>query len=618
MIYEYKKPEYDYSLTHPQSGTRRNSRSVPVGDLAVGGNSPIRVQSMTTTLTTDVKATAEQSARMIEAGCEIVRVTTPNISDVRAMPDIRKALKNMGHDVPLVADVHFNPGVAYEAAAVSDKVRINPGNFADGKRFLVQEYTESEYSQRLKKVEDKLVPLIKLLKKHKSSLRLGVNHGSLSDRVLNRYGDTPEGMVQACLEYLTICENEDYRDIIISLKASNPKVMIQAYRLLARRLDEGGRNYPFHLGVTEAGGGLEGRLKSAVGIGALLDEGLGDTIRVSLTEDPAEEIPVAFKLLGLFKTEDRGLPASLSSALPPISVAWDPTKFSRRSTHKILLGSVSVGGDAPVRVGSWSTQAGLWETPEGDESPELVFCPPGSATEKGPWSLGLTIEGGDFIWGDPRVLPPKTEIPRIALADAAKAAQLLDAAKKDNKLVLALRASTGSLLTRSARWLAAHLAQAGLKNPIILFSPSADPLESGSFLGGLLADGIGDAIVIPGPAKESAALGRRLLQAAGARISMAEYIACPGCGRTLFDLESTTNRIRSKTKHLKGIRIAVMGCIVNGPGEMADAHFGYVGGAPGKVNLYVGKECIEKHVPEDLADERLIALIKSRGLWKEA
>lgn len=584
----------------------------------MGGNSPIRVQSMTTTLTTDVKATAEQSARMIEAGCEIVRVTTPNISDVRAMPDIRKALKNMGHDVPLVADVHFNPGVAYEAAAVSDKVRINPGNFADGKRFLVQEYTESEYSQRLKKVEDKLVPLIKLLKKHKSSLRLGVNHGSLSDRVLNRYGDTPEGMVQACLEYLTICENEDYRDIIISLKASNPKVMIQAYRLLARRLDEDGRNYPFHLGVTEAGGGLEGRLKSSVGIGALLDEGLGDTVRVSLTEDPAEEIPVAFSLLGLFKTEDRRLPASLSSALPPVSVGWDPTKFSRRSTHKISLGPVSVGGDAPVRVGSWSSQPGLWETPTGDESPELVFCPPDSEAEKGPWSLGLTTEGGDFLWGDPRVLPPKTDIPRIALSDAAKAAQLLESAKKDADLILALRASSGSVLTRSARWLAAHLAQAGLKNPIVLFSPSADPLESGSFLGGLLADGIGDAIVIPGPAKESAVLGRRLLQAAGARISMAEYIACPGCGRTLFELESTTNRIRSKTKHLKGIRIAVMGCIVNGPGEMADADFGYVGGAPGKVNLYVGKECVEKHVPEDLADERLIALIKTRGLWKEA
>jgi (E)-4-hydroxy-3-methylbut-2-enyl-diphosphate synthase len=530
---------------------RRRSREVQIGNVAVGGDQPIRVQSMTTTRTQDVDATLAQTVRLIEAGCEIVRITAPTTTDARAIGEVKRRLRGMGLQTPLVADIHFSPAAAMEAAEHVEKVRVNPGNFADQKFFRVREYSDEDYAAEIDRIEERFAPLVWKCKNLGVAMRIGSNHGSLSDRIMNRYGDTPAGMVESALEFLRIARKHDYHDIVLSMKASNPKVMIQAYRLLVARMDEEGMDpYPLHLGVTEAGLGEDGRIKSAVGIGALLDDGLGDTIRVSLTEEPEEEIPVAQRLAAPYNDGLR-----MAEAFLPVSERVDPYSYARRLSRAVDLGGLSIGATSTV----------------------AVVDPPEAA---------LTT------------MPSLDDVEEVAHLDAA--VPWYDA-------------------VRTYRALAATSGDRPLHLQLDIEGDDLEVLLRGStVLGSLLCDGLGDSVGLTAPELDDEARSRLLfgiLQAAGVRVTRTEFVSCPSCGRTLFDLQSTTERIASRTKHLKGVKIAIMGCVVNGPGEMADADFGYVGGSPGKVNLYVGKEVVEKSVPEAEADERLVNLIRTHGKW---
>jgi (E)-4-hydroxy-3-methylbut-2-enyl-diphosphate synthase len=531
---------------------RRRTREVAIGDVVVGGDQPIRVQSMTTTRTQDVEATQAQVERLVDVGCEIVRITAPTVTDARAIGEIRRRLRARGIRVPLVADIHFSPAAALEAAEHVEKVRINPGNFADQKVFRVREYTEDEYRAELERIEERFTPLVLKCRERGIAMRIGSNHGSLSDRIMNRYGDTPAGMVESALEFARIARAHDYHDLVFSMKASNPKVMIQAYRLLVARMEQEGMDYPLHLGVTEAGLGEDGRIKSAVGIGALLDDGLGDTVRVSLTEEPEAEVPVARRLVAPYNA---GLPGARPCDGPAERI--DPYQYTRRPTSTVDVG-VEVGGGAPVAV---------LEPPEpalGGRAPDLR-----------------------------------------ALARLPAPVPWYDA-------------------VRAYRALAARLDRDGDRRPLHLaLDTGGDALEvllrTATVFGSLLCDGLGDSVGLEAPlaAEDRERLLFGVLQGAGVRITKSEFVSCPSCGRTLFDLQETTERIRARTAHLQGVKIAIMGCVVNGPGEMADADFGYVGGSPGRVNLYVGKEMVEKGVPEAEADERLVDLIRAHGKWTE-
>ena len=529
--------------------TRRKSREVQIGAVAVGGNQPIRVQSMTTTRTQDVEGTLAQTIRLVEAGCEIVRITAPTTADAKAIGEIKRRLRGKGINVPLVADIHFSPAAAMEAAEHVEKVRVNPGNFADQKFFRVREYSDEDYAAEIERIEERFAPLVLKCKERGVAMRIGSNHGSLSDRIMNRYGDTPAGMVESALEFVRIARKHDYHEIVLSMKASNPKVMIQAYRLLVARMDEEGMDpYPLHLGVTEAGLGEDGRIKSAVGIGALLDDGLGDTVRVSLTEEPEAEVPVAQRLVAPYNL---GLP--FAEAFPQHDERVDPYSYARRLTMPVSLGVLSVGGSEPVAVVDPPEEALVGERPSLDDLARLDAPVP---------------------WYD------------------------------------AVRAYRGLAATSGSTPLHLELSVDG--------DPEEVLLRTSTVLGSLLCDGIGDSVGLTTSSLDEESRSRLLfgiLQAAGVRITKTEFVSCPSCGRTLFDLQSTTERIASRTKHLKGVKIAIMGCVVNGPGEMADADFGYVGGSPGHVNLYVGKEVVEKGVPEAEADERLVDLIRSHGKW---
>jgi (E)-4-hydroxy-3-methylbut-2-enyl-diphosphate synthase len=646
---------------------RRPTRVVMVGDVAVGGDNPIRIQSMTTTITKDIEATAAQVERLVEVGCEIVRITTPTPSDARCLGPIKEILARRGVQVPIVADIHFSPAAALAAADFADKVRVNPGNYADSRKFAIREYTDEQYAAELARVEERFTPLVLRCKERGIAMRIGTNHGSLSDRIMNRFGDTPEGMVASALEFVEICRKHEYHDIILSMKASNPKVMIAAYRLLAARMAELGMDYPFHLGVTEAGNAEDGRIKSAIGIGSLLEDGIGDTIRVSLTEEPEAEVPVAYALADPYQER-------LAEEVEPIEprVPWDLYHYERRPSRRIVLGDLPLGGsetvavfttiqdpqahDAMARVLRWASPAGrrqpkpdgtiVWVRTANDVSALERF-----AIRRRQWpSARLAMIAASF---DPLLLADvlphvdgvmltdvAAEIPPLAAAvhDAGKvlfldgnvlahrsrngAADLMLSAVRDapedTAVVLSLSAPEEDRI-HTYRWLAARAAEMRLDLPILLHAPASDTplLPESVSIGSLLCDGIGDAIVISG-LEDSTTLSFNILQAAGTRLSKTDYVACPSCGRTLFDLQETTERIKSKTSHLVGVRLAIMGCIVNGPGEMADADFGYVGGAPGQVNLYVGKECVEKGVPAEIADERLIELIKAHGKWEEA
>ncbi|MBV9897722.1 MAG: (E)-4-hydroxy-3-methylbut-2-enyl-diphosphate synthase [Chloroflexi bacterium] len=529
--------------------TRRKSREVQIGAVAVGGNQPIRVQSMTTTRTQDVEGTLAQTIRLVEAGCEIVRITAPTTADAKAIGEIKRRLRGKGINVPLVADIHFSPAAAMEAAEHVEKVRVNPGNFADQKFFRVREYSDEDYAAEIERIEERFAPLVVKCKERGVAMRIGSNHGSLSDRIMNRYGDTPAGMVESALEFVRIARKHDYHEIVLSMKASNPKVMIQAYRLLVARMDEEGMDpYPLHLGVTEAGLGEDGRIKSAVGIGALLDDGLGDTVRVSLTEEPEAEVPVAQRLVAPYN-----LGLHFAESFPQHDERVDPYSYARRLTMPVSLGVLSVGGSEPVAVVDPPEEALVGERPSLDDLARLDAPVP---------------------WYD------------------------------------AVRAYRGLAATSGSTPLHLELSVDG--------DPEEVLLRTSTVLGSLLCDGIGDSVGLTTSSLDEESRSRLLfgiLQAAGVRITKTEFVSCPSCGRTLFDLQSTTERIASRTKHLKGVKIAIMGCVVNGPGEMADADFGYVGGSPGHVNLYVGKEVVEKGVPEAEADERLVDLIRSHGKW---
>jgi (E)-4-hydroxy-3-methylbut-2-enyl-diphosphate synthase len=655
---------------------RRRTLEVKVGNVGIGGDNPVRVQSMTTSDTQDIAATVKQSIALAEVGCEIVRITAPNVPAAQCLRPIREQFTaaGFGH-IPLVADIHFLPSAAMEAVEHVEKVRVNPGNYADKKKFAVKEYTDADYELELERLHEAFSPLVLRAKALGRSLRIGTNHGSLSDRIMNRYGDTPLGMVESALEFLRIGESHGYRQMVLSMKASNPKVMIQAYRLLVQRMDEADMHYPLHLGVTEAGDGEDGRIKSAIGIGSLLLDGLGDTIRVSLTEDSVYEIPVAKaiadKAMSLWKPDS----GDRKPDRPADGI--DPYHFARRTTAKVQLSSgAMIGPEQPPRVVVRSgpdaavTLTQLENARLQDTPPEVLLIPVNTATELArlpqarsitlalelPASLPLadlqshaahlpagTILVREFGPADAKALTAFANFARahaLVLAAALSPDALAPLSPTlrqlgDDRLLFTLSGirfpQSGIAHALGAyRLLAETLRALGSAAPIWIRNTPAttvrsDPsflsklLESSFLTGGLLCDGLGDLVSIETETDPVRAtkLAYNVLQGAGARISKTEFVACPSCGRTLFDLQSTTQRIRAQTGHLKGVKLAIMGCIVNGPGEMADADFGYVGGAPGKINLYVGKTCVQYNIPQAEADARLIALIKAHGKWAD-
>lgn len=659
---------------------RRRTIEVKVGSVGVGAGNPLRIQSMTTSDTEDVAATVRQSIALAEVGCEIVRITAPNVQAARCLAEIRREFSAAGFQhVPLVADIHFLPAAAMEAVEHVEKIRINPGNYADKKKFAVREYSDSDYDQELERIHEAVSPLLKRCKELGRSVRIGTNHGSLSDRIMNRYGDTPLGMVESALEFLRIAEAHSFNQIILSMKASNPKVMIEAYRLLVERMQQEDMQYPLHLGVTEAGDGEDGRIKSAIGIGSLLLDGLGDTLRVSLTEDSVYEIPVARALAD--KAMSLWGKGGATPLPEPRQDSIDPFHYTRRQTGGVVISAgLIAGADTPPRVIVRASSAGaslstfanlaaprLLDTPaEGVlvsvSSPQdlsaladalraqpfpgcvvLELSPaltPADLAQLGtaPGRLMVLRAFAPGAEQDLRRWASWAKAQGVALAceispsDVRALAQTL-ASLADAPLLFTLGTVAGHEAGHAVgayRRLAEALGSFGSLAPIWVRNTSgtavlADSsflsklLEASILTGALLCDGIGDLVSIETEADpaRSTTLAYNVLQGAGARISKTEFVACPSCGRTLFDLQTTTQRIRSKTGHLKGVKLAIMGCIVNGPGEMADADFGYVGGAPGKINLYVGKTCVQYNIPQAEADDRLMALIKEHGKWVE-
>lgn len=609
---------------------RRLTREVWVGQVGVGAHHPIRVQSMITSDTRDTRACVAEVLGLADAGCEIVRITAQTKVYAANLANIARDVRAAGCQVPLVADIHFKPDAALEAARWVEKVRINPGNYVDSKKFAIREYSDAQYEDELERIREDFTPLLRMCKELGRAMRIGTNHGSLSDRIMNRYGDTPLGMVESALEFARIARDHDYHALVFSMKASNPKVMIEAYRLLvARLLAEGPDwNYPIHLGVTEAGDGEDGRIKSAIGIGSLLADGIGDTIRVSLTEDSVHEIPVAQALVAPYNRGCGVPPQAISpdlqqdaiaihpnwdqleqrdsSYLPHWRVAgatyavtftpsYDPFRYERRRSSVLTVMGHALGGDHSVRVVTpqdrWNALAGRIGT-LGDFKPEII------------------AEKSGVVAIDPRDLTAVAAInqrPQPCLVTVADGTEL--------EVVAAFRLLAARLDARHPVLLKDTLHGAGLP------AEGATPLLiAAQTLGSLLCDGIGDAVLVRGEPDPGASLrlAYNILQAAGTRIFKTDYVACPSCGRTLFNLQATTQKIRAATGHLKGVRIAIMGCIVNGPGEMADADFGYVGGAPNKINLYVGKTAVQFNIPADEAVARLIDLIREHGKWVDA
>ena len=570
---------------------RRQTREVMVGPVGIGADNPIRVQSMITTDTLDTESSVKEVLQLADEGCEIVRITAQTRRHAANLEHIASGVRSEGCKVPLVADIHFRPDAAMEAAKWVEKVRVNPGNYADKKKFLIRDYTDAQYSEELERIREQFSPLVKLCKSRGVAMRIGTNHGSLSDRIMNRYGDTPRGMVESALEFARIARDLDYHDFVFSMKASNPKVMIVAYRLLVSALNDEGSdwNYPMHVGVTEAGDGEDGRIKSAIGIGSLLNDGIGDTIRVSLTEEAVCEIPVAKKLVSICSSQKDIQDLELNQEKIP----FDPFNYNRRSTNKISVQGVNIGGKETIRV--LTTQ-------------QKFDAVSHKLKDMGEFQPEIIKESSGLIEIDPR---DKGAVDRINESQESIPVGVID--HIDLPVIPAYRL------------LASRIKE---QHPIVLkdtLFPSDDPnllfektlLKAASNIGSLLCDGIGDAILIQGEEApgQSLRLSYNILQAAGVRIFKTDYVACPSCGRTLFDLQETTAKIRAATGHLKGVRIAIMGCIVNGPGEMADADFGYVGGAPEKINLYVGKEPVKFNIPQDEAVERLIDLIKEHDRW---
>jgi (E)-4-hydroxy-3-methylbut-2-enyl-diphosphate synthase len=622
-------------IDHRLGYARRRSRRVMVGRVAVGGDAPLVVQSMCTTPTQDVAATVAQCISLAEVGCEIVRITAPGVKDAQALKAIRAGFDAAGfRDVPLVADIHFMPAAALEAVEHVEKVRVNPGNYADKKRFAVKEYDDAAYAAELERVAERFVPLVRRAKELGRALRIGTNHGSLSDRIMNRYGDTPAGMVESAMEFIRIAEGEGFRDICISMKASNPKVMVAAYRLLTARLREHGTEYPLHLGVTEAGDGEDGRVKSAAGIGALLEDGIGDTIRVSLTEPPEAEIPVARALAARYAAwRERPAP----QGCPPEAV--DPFAWRRRTAEIVRLRDIPFGGGQVPRV------LAIPGTAAGKPPADLQVADPnlwGAAPRQVPGYAGPDSGVRHAVQASAGQVPvvhlrgdsaspyvPDQAVVLVGVDDADPAGSIRRAIAVLPEHVLVGVAEPGALgETRAYRLLAAVIEEdfrtaearhpgSGRRHPICIALPFvSDDLAIAAVAGGLLIDGIGDALYLPG-ARDPRGLAFTLLQAVKARTTRADYVACPSCGRTQFDLFEVTAHIREKTAHLDGVAIAIMGCIVNGPGEMADADFGFVGSGPGKVDLYRGKEVVRRNIPFEQGREQLIELIRESGKWRD-
>ena len=634
--------KYCNSLT---TYSRWKTREVKIGDVALGANNPIRVQSMTTTDTMDTISTVEQSIRMIDAGCEYVRITAPSKNEAENLQNIKDELHKRGYKTPLIADIHFTPNAAEIAARIVEKVRINPGNFADRKKFNYIEYTDEQYNSEIERIRDRFLPLVNICKEYGTAMRIGTNHGSLSDRILSRYGDTPLGMVESALEFLRICKDENYNDIILSMKSSNPIVMVEAYRLLVNRMEAEDMNYPLHLGVTEAGEGDDGRIKSSLGIGALLEDGLGDTIRVSLTEEPEFEIPVAKALVDRYSDRD-----GHDDIIKIENNKINSFEYNLRDTTSII----NIGGDNVPRVMAdlclvdkintkTLSQLGYTYFKDDDKwgisdfACDYIFIGKKNIDFEIPGTLGVIQNYS--TWNDQKKerhypfidldeylgdleLHPQLNILYLTLLQLNK--QIIGKLKKDSNIVLLIDTYNAHGMSEQRR-LFIDLLNSNCKTPVIIGRAyeniSADMLQlySATDVGGLFVDGFGDGVFIAaencGSLEDVNKTAFGILQATRTRISKTEYISCPSCGRTLFDLQETTALIRSKTQHLKGLKIGIMGCIVNGPGEMADADYGYVGTGVGKISLYKKHDVVKRDVPMDIADQTLIELIKENGDW---
>ena len=641
---------------------RRKTITVNIGDVPMGSDYPIRVQSMTTIDTMDTPGSVEQSIRMIEAGCEYVRITAPSVKEAQNLENIRKELRARGYTTPLVADIHFTPNAAELAARIVEKVRINPGNYADRKRFEFIDYTDAAYASELGRIRDKFLPLVRICKEYGTAMRIGTNHGSLSDRILSRYGDTPVGMVESALEFLRICEDEQYYNIVLSMKSSNPQVMVQAYRLLVQRMDEEGlKPYPLHLGVTEAGEAEDGRIKSALGIGTLLEDGIGDTVRVSLTEEPEREAPVAQALISRYTNR-----AAQSQPIPAVTTyPINPFQYTRRNTHEVAnFGGQNVPrviadfSQMPVQGHEDLKPIGHFYLPEPDKwrmndlgadyiytgSHPAQFMLPNGLKQILNYAVWQTIS--DQINTFPLLtedaylqahlsadaLHGRLNFVQVSLSQLSD--ELLTALRTDHRIILLVRTENAHAMPELRR-LFVELINRGITAPVVVqraylsVSEEDVPLYAATDVGGLLIDGLGDGIMLspntesenPAPQanelKSLNSLAFGILQAARTRITKTEYISCPSCGRTLFDLQETTAHIRQRTDHLKGVKIGIMGCIVNGPGEMADADYGYVGIGRDKIALYRGQQVIKKSVPADRAVDELIDLIREDDRWIE-
>ena len=677
------------------------TREVTIGHIPMGAQNPIRIQSMTTTDTMDTIATVEQTIRMVDAGCEYVRITAPSVKEAKNLANIKKELKYRGYEVPLIADIHFTPNAAEEAARIVEKVRINPGNYADKKRFENFEYTDNEYQAELERIYKKFTPLVKVCKEYGTAMRIGTNHGSLSDRIMSHYGDTPRGMVESAMEFMRMCEDLNYHNLVISMKSSNPQVMVQAYRLLVETMVKEGMNYPLHLGVTEAGDGEDGRIKSAVGIGALLEDGLGDTVRVSLTEDPEFEAPVAIALADRYKWRELSVNSNqlsvasyqLSGESSPatdnrqqttdntLQVTHNPYEYQKRNTTEL---NTFIGGHQVPRVVInisnknlkdpailsdvgylYSSLLDKYNMAEqstdfvylADELPSFNF--PGNLKQLYNYSTWKELQNRSnchpyyslkqYVEANER----DSSLNLVAISGSDIGSEIFNKIPLDNTLVFVLetQAVCGLQDQRQAFF---KLVEMGLEVPVIIKRSYGLPvtgyqlpgksdlkidessqttdnrqqttnndyfqLYSATDFGGLMLDGFGDGIWADAPdisAKSILSTSFGILQATRSRISKTEYISCPSCGRTLFDLQITTQMIRSRTDHLKGLKIGIMGCIVNGPGEMADADYGYVGTGPGKITLYRGKEVVKKNVDTENALDELIGIIQEDGNWLE-
>ena len=653
---------------------RLKTKEVNIGGLLLGNNHPVRIQTMTTTDTMNTIATVEQSIRCIEAGAEMVRITAPSKLEAENLLNIKNELRKRGYNTPLIADIHFTPNAAEIAARIIEKVRVNPGNYVDKKKFEQIEYTDAEYAEEIERIRDRFTPLVKICKEHGTAMRIGTNHGSLSDRIMSRYGDTPIGMVESAMEFLRIARAEAFHNIVLSMKSSNPQVMVQAYRLLVKTMfDEFGEIYPLHLGVTEAGDGEDGRIKSAIGIGTLLEDGIGDTIRVSLTEDPEFEIPVCKDLVKRYQAASHK--SEVGSWDSEISLPYSPFEYRRRETFSVA----NIGGrQVPVVVGDLSKIEKI--TPQHLQSAGYAY---NAVTDK--WTIGDAA--ADYIFTGHQLLDfslpgtlkvivypaawaeakdkstyypifsdkgyaeteAKSNILNFVMIDcysdeaSVSDYEYLDELKSDPSVVLCLSSARVNAV-QSVRRMFIELMNRGVRNPIVLITdsgwqtPDEHLIHFAAETGALLLDGMGDGICLGYGSNAKMdnirMTGRTyldvkdihqftnntafsILQATRTRISKTEYISCPSCGRTLFDLQETTARIRSVTNHLKGVKIAIMGCIVNGPGEMADADFGYVGSGPGKITLYKSKEIMKRNIDSEVAVEELINLLKEHGAWVE-